>query len=344
MAPQSYAQRVIADGAVNYWRLGEQSGTVARDEIGGAHGTISGGVTLGQKGALVDGNAAMLFDGALGQVLTPVGTPVLGLGGATLECWVKAPAPEDFKYPIDFKNDGDTSVHGVGFLCGSAGRLHFEACDGTLSSQPGQILPYANGAFHHWVGVVRRAPDNVAELYFDGALAASLPFATAVTLFSGLAASIGARRVTGLGLTGATIDEVAVYPLSLSPAQILAHYQLGVGTFAADPQPSSAASPLVDKALLAGQAVLGAGAGVDVAGCASLAFTVVGNGAVTAGAVQLEEAHDADFTGAWAAMGAPVTVAAGAKTVKLNQTAKVVRARVSTAIVGGSASVSLVAR
>src|SRR4030095_2674763 len=52
----SYPERVALDGAVAYWRLGETSGTTANDSIGTAHGTISGGVTLNQAGALADGN------------------------------------------------------------------------------------------------------------------------------------------------------------------------------------------------------------------------------------------------------------------------------------------------
>src|SRR5580765_159064 len=52
--PGSYAALVVADGASHYWRLDETSGTTAVDVIGGANGTISGGVTLNQPGAVTD--------------------------------------------------------------------------------------------------------------------------------------------------------------------------------------------------------------------------------------------------------------------------------------------------
>jgi len=50
--PQTYRERVIADGASHYWPLDETTGTTAADVVGGAHGTISGGVTLGVPGAI----------------------------------------------------------------------------------------------------------------------------------------------------------------------------------------------------------------------------------------------------------------------------------------------------
>ena len=54
--PSSYAAKVVLSGPSNYWRLNELSGTVANDIVGGANGTISGGVTL-------NGESGMTFDG-----------------------------------------------------------------------------------------------------------------------------------------------------------------------------------------------------------------------------------------------------------------------------------------
>src|SRR5262245_66022564 len=97
----SYPARVVADGASAYWRLNETSGTTAVDVIGGANGTISGGVTLGQAGALADGDTAMLFDATGEYVSVPNGSyAAIGTGAMTLECWIKSsaafPAPPPF--------------------------------------------------------------------------------------------------------------------------------------------------------------------------------------------------------------------------------------------------------
>ena len=71
--PNSYASAIIATKPTNYWQLDEEGGLVANDIVGGKHGTISGGVTLGQSGI----GKSMLFDGVMtsntiGNITTPV--------------------------------------------------------------------------------------------------------------------------------------------------------------------------------------------------------------------------------------------------------------------------------
>src|SRR5262249_27898657 len=70
-AQQTYAATILADGPVGYWRLGEPSGTIAHDLSGhGNDGAFTGGVLLGQPGAVVnDANTSIALDGATGFVL-----------------------------------------------------------------------------------------------------------------------------------------------------------------------------------------------------------------------------------------------------------------------------------
>src|SRR6185369_10428119 len=63
-----YATAVLADGPVSYWRLGEAAGTVAADSAGSRAGTYTGGVTLGQSGALADLSRSLRLDGSTGYV------------------------------------------------------------------------------------------------------------------------------------------------------------------------------------------------------------------------------------------------------------------------------------
>jgi hypothetical protein len=74
-AAGSYAQAVLTNGAVNYWRLGESSGSIAFDSYGGLDGLYTNGVTLGVAGGLPfgGGDTAVNFDGTSGQiVLNPI--------------------------------------------------------------------------------------------------------------------------------------------------------------------------------------------------------------------------------------------------------------------------------
>ena len=105
--------------------------------------------------------------------------------------------------------------------------------------------------------------------------------------------------------------------------------------------------PLIDRPLLKDVA---AGAsptspGVDVAGCANLCFYAVGSAGVSAGAVIIEESHDIAYAGAWTPIGAAITFIVGvAVPVRLAGTAKAVRARITTPVTGGTASVYIVGR
>ena len=80
----AYSDRVIADGATNYWRLNEASGTTAVDSAGSRNATISGGVTLGVPGVR-SADTAMGLDGSGG--IRPSTFPPLP-PAFSLEAWV----------------------------------------------------------------------------------------------------------------------------------------------------------------------------------------------------------------------------------------------------------------
>lgn len=100
---------------------------------------------------------------------------------------------------------------------------------------------------------------------------------------------------------------------------------------------------IIDRQLLK-DATTGVGEAVELNGVRTFTAYIVGNGAVSAGAVQLEQAHRKDFTGTWAALGAVTTVVANTvAAITTAGTAKAVRARVTTPITGGTVTVLLVA-
>src|SRR5262249_55411434 len=70
MAISNFADEVLADGPIGYWRLGERLGSVsAFDASGnGNNGTCSGGITFGQPG-FQGGDTAALFDGRTGRIV-----------------------------------------------------------------------------------------------------------------------------------------------------------------------------------------------------------------------------------------------------------------------------------
>lgn len=67
----SYAEIILADRPLGYWKLDETAGAIARDSSGKGHdGKIQGGVQLGGAG-IAPGNHSAGFDGATGHVELP---------------------------------------------------------------------------------------------------------------------------------------------------------------------------------------------------------------------------------------------------------------------------------
>ena len=74
-------------GLIDYWRLGETSGTSLADAIGGRTATAQGGVTLGGAGALAsDPDKSASFNGTNGAATATVNFS--SLSAITVEFWM----------------------------------------------------------------------------------------------------------------------------------------------------------------------------------------------------------------------------------------------------------------
>lgn len=211
----AYKDLILATaGLVAYWRLGETSGTVAKDELAKNHGTYGGGVTLGQAGALVeDGNAAAAFDGASGRVsVGAITTP------ATVEAWIKTAVGTE--RPVFSNRSGGQSVLYFGV---NGGWIFCYATTRTPASVLG-VTPVDDNRWHHiaytWDGATGR-------LYRDGAVDKSVAQTDSQSLAT-LAASIGWDASNVTQYFNGRIDEVAIYNVALTHAQVAAHYHAGI--------------------------------------------------------------------------------------------------------------------
>jgi Concanavalin A-like lectin/glucanases superfamily len=202
----SYPALVVADGAVAYWRLNEASGLTAVDVIGAKNGTIAGGVTLGQPGALADGDSAMAFN-AVGSQITcgAVSLPAT----CSIEVWLKTVIQSEM---VTVQNRiSDTTAHF--YLTCKSGKA-FAWCAG--SSVTG-VKAIADGQYHQWTTVFSATQ---LWVYVDGVLDNGP--VTLTHAASNAAITIGqwanAYRFNGL------LDDIALYPTALTAPQIAAHY------------------------------------------------------------------------------------------------------------------------
>ena len=238
-AETDYSQAVIADNPLVYYRFEEVTDSAdAVDSSGRGNNGTYNSVTLQVPSFNASlGNAAE-FDGELSSVTVPA----LGSAEAvSIEAWIM---PSIFStWRVIYNTDGYPE-----------GAIHFQLIDDekvefAMSGNAPEDVNFGDDSVlgeGDWTHVVVTYNSSTATMavYFNGSPFNTNVYTTAVA--PGLQeAHIGAwngadRQFEGL------IDEVAIYPVVLTPEQVQAHYRAAVGTFV------SVASHPQDAAVFAG--------------------------------------------------------------------------------------------
>jgi hypothetical protein len=218
----SYRATVLGDMPFVFWRLGETSGTFADDSGNGNVGTLRGtGIARGQPTLLAgDPSGSVKFTDFTTRIDNGA---MVGLPAASVstEAWFKIGAHANW---IDYVRHawGATGGHGWALFSDANGKLSW----GLWASGSSQLLVSYVGLktniVYHVVGTYDA---STLRLYVNGALVASR--------------SIGAKALnttnhlmlTGTADTsaGVWVDDVAVYGLALSAAQVATHDKVGAG-------------------------------------------------------------------------------------------------------------------
>lgn len=217
LAPSAYAQEVLADGPVAWWRFDEEGGSVAHDAIGDLDLTATVPPELGTDTLISrDPGASMTIDGPTEGVYRTGAYPVTG-GPLTIEAVVKLTTETSVVIA-----GAASQALGSGFDLIGDETFGFEVArsPGVATSAPSTV-DYTDGATHHVVGVWNA--DNSLKIYVDGADRTSGSPSLAIGAF---APAAGFTFVGGFPLVGGALgvyDEVAIYDYALSPARIAAH-------------------------------------------------------------------------------------------------------------------------
>ena len=218
--PGSYPTVVKNDLPAGYWRLGEQSGSTAADSAGNNVATIKGGVTLGIGGAIVDPNLAMSLDGSTGYLSVADNSALDMTGDLTIEAWVK-PTVTNKSMAILQKSSGSAYSswqYRLGVTSGGLwrGTVFIGGTNYTVTAPD----PPSTSA---WTYLVLTRSGSTLTLYVNGVAVASSTASGAINTSSGILA-IGRAGSSSSDYFNGSVDEVAVYPSALSPAQIANHY------------------------------------------------------------------------------------------------------------------------
>lgn len=233
---RQYAQAIMQDGPVNYWRLGETTGTTGVDMIGSRPLTYSG-VTLNSAGALaVDADPSVTFTGtstsrAFSSASRPGPTESF-----TVQAWFRTNTNRGGKI-IGYGNSqtGSSGTNDRHVYMDNSGRLNFGVMYGTTRSIVTSQRAYNDNAWHQ---VTASMGADGMRLYVDGALVASRTDVTRANEYPGFW-RIGGDNLANWGNRPASdffngrIDEVAVYHRVLDAAAISRQY--AIGTTAAVP-------------------------------------------------------------------------------------------------------------
>lgn len=216
----AYAQEVLDDNPVDYWRLGESAGPTVYDWAGWQNGTAGTGVTFGAAGAIgSDTNTAAGFSGTTaGLVATQ--SPIQGPDSFAVEAWFKTTSTQGGKI-VGFgdRNTGNSAAYDRHVYMDRQGRVLFGVYPGTMRTiQSGTGLN--NGQWHH---VVANLGPSGMQLYIDGIRVAQRSDTTFGQAYSGYWRIGGDSTWTGNQYFNGTIDDVAVYNAPLSIQKVNAH-------------------------------------------------------------------------------------------------------------------------
>ena len=256
--PPSYADVVLADAPLAYWRLGESGGTQMGDGSGsGAQGAYTGGVTLGAPGALAtDADTAADFDGVSGTASVPL--DLSPRSALTLEFWLKWTGfADDDRLAFEFAAPNQSFQVSDGFLIAPDSVFWPGSFEVSLGDDRGATYNTAlfarpsAGEWHHYVLVLDRLapPDRQITPYVDGAPMeyakpagyAREPHAGHERFGNGVLQLMSGFETPFFG--AGLLDEVALYPGVLNPERMAFHYTLGSGR-PGPAQPAPAPAPV----------------------------------------------------------------------------------------------------
>ncbi|MFC1413037.1 LamG-like jellyroll fold domain-containing protein [Streptacidiphilus sp. N1-12] len=238
-ADEAYRTRIVQDGATDYWRLNDPSGSsYAQDELGTSlpdpyAGTYSN-TTLNTAGP--SGNpdeAAATFNGTSSSLQLP-STAAPTTGPASIELWFKtSTAGVLYSYQSNPLGSATTNWNPALYV-GTDGKLHGLFGDGNGSAD--QLTSSSTVTDGKWHQAVLAATTSSQTLYLDGAQAATESKGTLqyngypyVYLGAGTSnPSFWPAAPTADGTStnyfNGSIAEAAYYPATLSATTVQAHY------------------------------------------------------------------------------------------------------------------------
>jgi hypothetical protein len=220
----TYRDVVLSDGPVAYWRLGEPSGTIAKDELGLHDGVYLGQVRLGVAGAIAgDSDTAVQFESgsvSVGDFFDfPDGAPF------SLEVWALLPdpvGPDEERYLISKFG----SLGGYHLYANASRNLALDL--GTAENDDWATVEAAFAPLNEYRHAVVTFDGAWGRIYVNGIQHTARSFTNSVadtpeSLRIGHSDYFSYENSYYQG----ALDEVAIYDYALAADQVSAHFTAG---------------------------------------------------------------------------------------------------------------------
>lgn len=211
----TYESAILADSPTMYWRLGEaDAATTGADSTG--HGytlSYSTDAVLDVEGGLANDPDTSFFADTVASA-TPASAPSPG----AVELWLRTNPPDNTAAVYRFDDSSGTTR---ALTVGLDGRVHGDVYNdvGILMRMTGPATLVTDGFWHYVVA------DFVTGYIYVDLVSGGPPIRPATG--AAAAAASGGPATIALGAFEGQLDEVAVYPSSLSAARMSAHAAAG---------------------------------------------------------------------------------------------------------------------
>lgn len=221
-ATQAYRDLVMASNPMGYWRFGESSTSEpVRDEIANRHGQYVGGVTVGQPGAIGDGNSSARFDATSGYVNVPNSSVFNLANNFSVEGWIKPNSVGDYRRIAAFEQIGNGWAFGT-----RDSRLVFTTTGELDYYSPSNLVKV--GEWQHIVAVFNASND--VTFYLNGSLVGQVAGSAPARSSNG-SLHLGGEPI-GSQFSDSFVDDIAIYNRVLDSAEIAEHYAAAMPTVA----------------------------------------------------------------------------------------------------------------
>ena len=220
-----YVELIKADKPVAYWRLGEMTGDVAKDEIGANDGAYLNGVTLGVPGAIPnDTNTAVNFTSSQSQKIDVPWSDTLNPPAFTAEIWARLTGGAGtHRSPLTSRADGPQ--RGYIFYAEPGNTWQFWSGKGDTSGWDN--IPGPASRLNKWDHLVATYDGTNKLFYVNGVRVGSSTAAFAVNDTNPLRVGGGSTEGPGTFFFEGDVDEPAIYNQALTHEQVILHYLAG---------------------------------------------------------------------------------------------------------------------